>query len=100
MNRKQPMQGDFSDTASNLLEAFDQVQEALELWDTLDPALRAAAKNDPMTLIDMASSPEGIQELLRAQNGPDEEPIPEPPKAQEMGGKTPEKTSTGAESGS
>ena len=71
MQAGQALYGDFTD-ALDLQSSIIQVQDAQDSFMALPSTVRAAAKNDPSTYVEMCSSPAGVA-ALRAAAGLDQD---------------------------
>lgn len=76
-NQRRPEFGDFSQSQS-LQENMDKVMEASDAFNELDAHVRRAADNDPIKLLALMATEEGL-ESLRAAGMFLEPPIPIPP---------------------
>lgn len=65
LNRREPMYGDFSNPL-DLQVQMEQVARAQQEFDTLPASVRQAAKNDPVTYLEMCLSEEGLDVLEAA----------------------------------
>lgn len=75
-----PLYGDFTGPRT-LLEAQELVREAAERFQALPSAVREVAKNDPVTFLEMAKTPDGLAKLAAAGAPQDKGPGPFVPPA-------------------
>lgn len=67
VTQMQAAYGDFTE-AADLKNMMDRVDLACEDFEGLPATVRAACDNDPVTLVHMLGSPEGLQALADAEN--------------------------------